>query len=176
MGFLLNTAIRPVRFEFEDLVWANLDEGTRICFFSPTQTAPLAKPVTREFPENDLGRRPSRICAQPFTMPAPICRTATQASRPKKHKEPERWILIMTFSSLVVDQAEYGAARVAASETGARVGLAEESRYGGTCVIRGCVPKKLMVFASGLCEHRGRSRRLRMGRDVARFPLGSVQG
>ncbi|MFX0547115.1 glutathione-disulfide reductase [Roseovarius sp. S1116L3] len=39
------------------------------------------------------------------------------------------------------------AARVAAG-TGARVALAEESRYGGTCVIRGCVPKKLMVFAS----------------------------
>jgi glutathione reductase (NADPH) len=41
------------------------------------------------------------------------------------------------------------AARVAAGETGAKVGLAEEDRYGGTCVIRGCVPKKLMVFASG---------------------------
>ncbi|ETW14002.1 glutathione reductase Gor [Roseivivax marinus] len=40
------------------------------------------------------------------------------------------------------------AARVAAGEHGARVALAEESRYGGTCVIRGCVPKKLMVFAS----------------------------
>ncbi len=40
------------------------------------------------------------------------------------------------------------AGRVAA-ETGARVGLAEEYRMGGTCVIRGCVPKKLMVFASG---------------------------
>nr|WP_309501719.1 glutathione-disulfide reductase [uncultured Roseovarius sp.] len=39
------------------------------------------------------------------------------------------------------------AARVAAAE-GARVALAEEDRYGGTCVIRGCVPKKLMVFAS----------------------------
>ncbi len=39
------------------------------------------------------------------------------------------------------------AARVAAG-TGARVALAEQSRYGGTCVIRGCVPKKLMVFAS----------------------------
>jgi glutathione reductase (NADPH) len=39
------------------------------------------------------------------------------------------------------------AARVA-SQGGARVALAEESRYGGTCVIRGCVPKKLMVFAS----------------------------
>lgn len=41
------------------------------------------------------------------------------------------------------------AARVAAGETGVKVGLAEEDRYGGTCVIRGCVPKKLMVFASG---------------------------
>ncbi|MGI3210463.1 glutathione-disulfide reductase [Roseovarius tibetensis] len=39
------------------------------------------------------------------------------------------------------------AARVA-SQRGAHVALAEESRYGGTCVIRGCVPKKLMVFAS----------------------------
>lgn len=40
------------------------------------------------------------------------------------------------------------AARVAAGETGAKVALAEMDRYGGTCVIRGCVPKKLMVFAS----------------------------
>ena len=41
------------------------------------------------------------------------------------------------------------AARIAASEYGARVALAEEYRMGGTCVIRGCVPKKLMVYASG---------------------------
>ena len=40
------------------------------------------------------------------------------------------------------------AARIASGEGGAKVGLAEESRMGGTCVIRGCVPKKLMVFAS----------------------------
>jgi glutathione reductase (NADPH) len=39
------------------------------------------------------------------------------------------------------------AARLAAM-TGARVGVAEEYRVGGTCVIRGCVPKKLMVYAS----------------------------
>jgi len=41
------------------------------------------------------------------------------------------------------------AARIASGEGGARVGLAEESRMGGTCAIRGCVPKKLMVYASG---------------------------
>ncbi len=40
------------------------------------------------------------------------------------------------------------AARLASDDAGRRVGLAEESRMGGTCVIRGCVPKKLMVFAS----------------------------
>ena len=44
------------------------------------------------------------------------------------------------------------AARVAAGQYGARVAIAEESRYGGTCVIRGCVPKKLMVYASEFSE------------------------
>jgi glutathione reductase (NADPH) len=37
--------------------------------------------------------------------------------------------------------------RVAAS-LGKKVAIAEEFRYGGTCVIRGCVPKKLYVYAS----------------------------
>ena len=36
---------------------------------------------------------------------------------------------------------------------GKRVGIAEESRYGGTCVIRGCVPKKILVFASHFSEY-----------------------
>lgn len=39
-----------------------------------------------------------------------------------------------------------------ASQGGAKVALAEEYRYGGTCVIRGCVPKKLMVYASAFSE------------------------
>jgi len=43
------------------------------------------------------------------------------------------------------------AARVSAGH-GAKVAIAEESRYGGTCVIRGCVPKKLMVYASQFSE------------------------
>jgi glutathione reductase (NADPH) len=36
---------------------------------------------------------------------------------------------------------------------GAKVGLAEEFRYGGTCVIRGCVPKKLLVYASSYSQN-----------------------
>lgn len=39
------------------------------------------------------------------------------------------------------------AARIAANH-GATVAIAEENRYGGTCVIRGCIPKKLFVYAS----------------------------
>ena len=43
------------------------------------------------------------------------------------------------------------AARIASSY-GARVMIAEEFRVGGTCVIRGCVPKKLLVYASRFSE------------------------
>ena len=43
------------------------------------------------------------------------------------------------------------AARMSASY-GARVALAEEFRYGGTCVIRGCVPKKLLVYAASFSQ------------------------
>ena len=44
------------------------------------------------------------------------------------------------------------AARVAAM-SGARVAVAEEYRVGGTCVIRGCVPKKFMVYASEFAHY-----------------------
>jgi glutathione reductase (NADPH) len=43
------------------------------------------------------------------------------------------------------------AARIAAGY-GARVAIAEEYRVGGTCVIRGCVPKKLFVYASRFAQ------------------------
>ena len=43
------------------------------------------------------------------------------------------------------------AARIAASH-GAKVAIAEEHRIGGTCVIRGCVPKKLLVYGSHFAE------------------------
>ncbi len=56
------------------------------------------------------------------------------------------------------------AARMAAA-TGAKVALAEDSRLGGTCVIRGCVPKKLMVYASAFREMPGEARAY--GWDIA---------
>jgi glutathione reductase (NADPH) len=43
------------------------------------------------------------------------------------------------------------AGRIAAKH-GAKVAVAEEYRVGGTCVIRGCVPKKLLVYASRFAE------------------------
>lgn len=43
------------------------------------------------------------------------------------------------------------AARLVAG-MGKKVAIAEEYRYGGTCVIRGCVPKKLLVYASHFSE------------------------
>ena len=45
------------------------------------------------------------------------------------------------------------AARIAAGH-GASVMVAEAFRIGGTCVIRGCVPKKLMVYASRFASSR----------------------
>ena len=55
------------------------------------------------------------------------------------------------FDYLVIGGGSGGvrSARIAAQH-GARVAIAEEHRFGGTCVIRGCIPKKLMVYASEL--------------------------
>lgn len=55
---------------------------------------------------------------------------------------------------LVVIGAGSGGVRAArmASSHGARVAIIEEYRVGGTCVIRGCVPKKLFVYASRFSE------------------------
>ena len=44
------------------------------------------------------------------------------------------------------------AARLAGA-LGKRVAVAEEGRLGGTCVNRGCIPKKLMVYASQFSEN-----------------------
>ncbi|SFI23644.1 glutathione-disulfide reductase [Albimonas pacifica] len=55
---------------------------------------------------------------------------------------------------LIVIGAGSGGVRAArmSALAGAKVAIVEEYRYGGTCVIRGCVPKKLMVYASAFAE------------------------
>ncbi len=60
------------------------------------------------------------------------------------------------------------AARIAAGH-GARVGICEESRVGGTCVIRGCVPKKLLVYASHFAEDFEDARGFGWETEPARF-------
>jgi len=57
------------------------------------------------------------------------------------------------FDLVVIGAGSGGvrAARVAAAH-GAKVAVAEEYRVGGTCVIRGCVPKKLLVYGAHFAE------------------------
>ncbi len=55
------------------------------------------------------------------------------------------------FDLIVLGAGSGGlAAAKRAASFGAKVAICEDDRVGGTCVIRGCVPKKLMVYASGL--------------------------
>lgn len=60
------------------------------------------------------------------------------------------------------------AARISAGH-GARVAVAEEYRVGGTCVIRGCVPKKLLVYGSHFAEDLADARRFGWNMDGATF-------
>ena len=57
------------------------------------------------------------------------------------------------YDLLVIGAGSGGvrAARVSAGH-GARVGIVEEHKVGGTCVIRGCVPKKLLVYGAHFAE------------------------
>ena len=57
-------------------------------------------------------------------------------------------------------------ARVAAQH-GARVGIAEDTHWGGTCVNVGCVPKKMLVQAAGVRP---------LGRGCARLRVGQPPG
>ncbi|QNM83996.1 glutathione-disulfide reductase [Sphingomonas sabuli] len=62
-------------------------------------------------------------------------------------------MVVADFDLFVIGAGSGGvrASRVAAAH-GAKVGVAEEFRVGGTCVIRGCVPKKLLVYGAHFAE------------------------
>lgn len=65
------------------------------------------------------------------------------------------------------------AARVAASH-GARVAIAEQANFGGTCVNRGCVPKKLLVYASRFPDQFRASRAYGWQQQDAQFDWASL--
>jgi glutathione reductase (NADPH) len=60
------------------------------------------------------------------------------------------------------------AARIAA-QLGAKVAIAEAQRFGGTCVNAGCIPKKLLVFASEFARHCNDARGFGVQAGVAGF-------
>src|SRR3546814_17639935 len=85
-------------------------------------------------------------------------RRTTRCARPlaveKQHLLGwDYWMLTYDYDLFVIGAGSGGvrAARVSAAY-GARVAVAEEHRVGGTCVIRGCVPKKLLVYGSHFAE------------------------
>ena len=57
---------------------------------------------------------------------------------------------------------------------GARVGIAEDRRVGGTCVLRGCVPKKLLVYGTHFAEELEDARGYGWSFDGARFDWGAL--
>ncbi len=56
-----------------------------------------------------------------------------------------------------------------ASSYGAKVGICEEDRVGGTCVIRGCIPKKLLVYGAHYSEELEDSRAYGWSVDIKSF-------
>jgi glutathione reductase (NADPH) len=75
-----------------------------------------------------------------------------EAGRKKPHTLRQK-MQRYDFDLFVIGAGSGGvrASRVAAGH-GARVGICENSRVGGTCVIRGCVPKKLLSYAAHFSE------------------------
>jgi glutathione reductase (NADPH) len=66
------------------------------------------------------------------------------------------------------------ASRISAAH-GAKVAIAEEHRVGGTCVIRGCVPKKLLVYGAHFAEDMEDAKRFGWNTEGATFDWGTLR-
>ncbi len=76
------------------------------------------------------------------------------------------------FDLVVIGAGSGGvAASRRAAAHGARVLIVEADRVGGTCVIRGCVPKKLMMYAGGFAQAFEEARGYGWSIDVGRFEM-----
>jgi len=80
------------------------------------------------------------------------------------------------FDLLVIGAGSGGvrASRIAAGH-GARVAVAEDYRVGGTCVIRGCVPKKLLVYGAHFAEDLDDARRFGWQIEGKRFDWATLR-
>jgi len=84
---------------------------------------------------------------------------------------PKETVLTDDFDLIVIGAGSGGvAASRRAAAHGARVLIAEADRVGGTCVMRGCVPKKLMMYAAGFSRSCTRPR-IRLDRRGGRFEM-----
>ena len=98
------------------------------------------------------------------------CRFRRLDRRPDQARvrlKDQAWLTI-DYDLFVIGAGSGGmrASRVAAAH-GAKVAVAEEYRVGGTCVIRGCVPKKLLVYGAHFAEDLKDAQALRLGRAAA---------
>src|SRR4029077_5966237 len=95
---------------------------------------------------------PGRRTLPKWSTPSSVPKCASAARRSESHilsSGQESPMAEFDVDLFVIGGGSGGgrAARIAAGH-GARVMIAEEYRMGGTCVIRGCVPKKLFVMGS----------------------------
>jgi glutathione reductase (NADPH) len=78
----------------------------------------------------------------------------------------------MTHDLIVVGGGSGGVAGSRrAAALGAKVAIVEADRVGGTCVIRGCVPKKLMMYAAGFAHQFDEARGFGWSDVQARFEM-----
>ena len=91
----------------------------------------------------------AELKSQATTPSVPAIRRFSEPRSVRVPFHATRQAMAYDYDLVVIGAGSGGvrAARVAAGY-GARVAVVEEDRVGGTCVIRGCVPKKLLVYAS----------------------------
>ncbi len=99
----------------------------------------------------------------------PVDPRTSRKGRPLSAKESN------DFDLFVIGAGSGGvrASRIAAAH-GAKVAVAEEHKVGGTCVIRGCVPKKLLVYGAHFAEDLNDARDVRLGRAEMRVQLAGA--
>ncbi|MCT0247545.1 glutathione-disulfide reductase [Synechococcus sp. CS-205] len=94
-------------------------------------------------------RHPGWIAAPSAVTTTPVDATIERASDPETWRDKTVGAESDHFDLVVIGAGSGGlAAAKRAASHGARVAVVEGDRVGGTCVIRGCVPKKLLVYGS----------------------------